>query len=147
MEKNKIQAIVLISLFVIAGIIWFYPRLKNSDIVPGEKAKKYELVSMEELEYIRDYFDDQKQKEAARPRLVWARDPFHLPLPAPGKATFSIEGLRLTGIAVDPGGRIAIINDEIVREEEELFGVRIVTIMKDSVIVEKDGKKFRLKIY
>lgn len=147
MEKNKVQAIVLISLFVVAGIIWVYPRLKKKDAALPATIKKYEVVSIEQLDYARRFFDSQKQKEAARPRLAWVRDPFHLPPPVPGKATFSIEGLQLTGIAVDPGGRIAIINDEIVREGDEFFGIKITTIMKDSVVVEKNGEKYRLKIY
>lgn len=81
------------------------------------------------------------------------RDPF---LPLVGKdgrflldtgLTYSFDELELSGILWDPQGKSsALINDQIVTRGESVYGFKIKTITKDSVIFSKEGKEYILKL-
>lgn len=148
MEKSKIQAVVFILLISIAGVFWLSPFLKK-----GSQAKRdigttgYEIMDVKEITPSEDFFETQKQLEEKRQKLSWSRDPFHLSPKAAEKTGPSVEGLKLSGIAADEKGKIAIINDEIVREGDSILGIKITKITDSNVTVEKEGKSYNIEIY
>lgn len=143
MEKSKTQNIIFGALLLAGAIIWIYPLFKGKDDLPQAKLEKYTVTEMQEPSVREDFFRIQKEKQAKRPQLLWGRDPFQLPLVKGGEGS----DLVLSGIAVDEKGKIAIINNEIVRENDVMFGAKIIQIKKDSVTIERDGKTSNLKIY
>lgn len=147
MEKNKIQGLIVITLFLVAFLIWLYPFLKKGGPASKIAGERYEIIDIAESGITENFFDVQKDLEEKRPKLSWVRDPFQLPPKGPEKMEFTIDSLVVTGIAIDEKGRIAMINDEIVREGDVVFGVKVIRITEDAVTVEKDGKNYDLKIY
>lgn len=65
-----------------------------------------------------------------------------------GEGAFSgAEGLRLEGIVFDPGEEsYAILDGQLVREGEEVGGVRVLEIGPDSVTVLSDGEPQELRV-
>lgn len=147
MEKNKIQGITFIALLLIGGLIWLSPHFKKQKPVSNAISEEYKFVGIKDLSVTEDFFKIQKRLEEKRPKLLWTRDPFKLQPKGSQKAEFGIDNLALSGIAVDETGKIAIINGEIVREGDVIFGIRIIKITEDTVTVEKEGKNYDLKIY
>lgn len=144
MEKNKIQIILFTVLMLAGAMLWIYPYFKKKGSAKETITGRYEVIEIKEPVYKEDFFTMQKQLEEKRPKLEWTRNPF---IP-PQKETKSTVGeLVLSGIAVDERGRIAIINGEIVREGDVIFGVKIIEITQDSVTVEGEGKSYTLKLY
>lgn len=146
MEKNKVQGIIVMVLFFTAFLIWVYPHLTKRGTISRTVAKEYG-IDIEGAISTEDFFESQKRLEEKRPGLLWTRDPFQLPPKGPQKAEFGISNLVLSGIAVDENGKMAVINDEIVREGDVVFGVRIIRIREDTVTVEKEGKSYDLKLF
>lgn len=143
MEKIKLQIIIMIALMLIGMAIWIYPVFKKIS-APRLKIKEYAI--MEDIVPIENFFKRQEILEEKRPKLILVRDPFQLP----SKeiiTEFTVESLKLSGIATDERGKLAIINDEIVREGDIIFGIKILKITEDKVIVEKEGEEYTLKIF
>lgn len=143
MEKNKIQAISFIAMLLAGIMLWVYPAIKKRIGSAEKGAEKYKVVDMARLDYSEDFFEMQKKMEGERPKQEWARDPFQLSLKEAGAES----ELRVNGLAVDEKGRIAMINNEIVREGDVILGVKVLKITDDSVIIQKDGKECELEIY
>jgi len=60
---------------------------------------------------------------------------------------YSPDELNLSGILCDPQGRSsAIINNEIVKEGESIYGFTIKNIVKDRVILSKSGKEYIIQL-
>ncbi len=57
-------------------------------------------------------------------------------------------GLTLEGIVFEPGkDSVAIINDQVVRENDEFDGIRVMKITQDAVVVLVDGEEKELVVY
>lgn len=85
------------------------------------------------------------------------RDPFVPLLTAEGQrihppgldegTAAGVSGLVLQGIVVDPrGDNYAVINGKILREQEEISGMRIVWIQPHAVTVLAEGQEHRLEL-
>lgn len=104
---------------------------------------------------------------AGGPSLAWGaydakgnRDPF-IPLLSPegiriyppgmgeGKIEGPSAGLTLNGILFEPPGQesLAIINDQVLQENDEFDGVRVLKIGRNSVTVLVDGEMQELVLY
>lgn len=60
---------------------------------------------------------------------------------------YSSSELQLSGILWDPQGKSsALINNQVVKVGESIFGFVIKDITKESVIVSKDNQEFILKV-
>lgn len=88
-----------------------------------------------------------KEKAAAQKTLLnqpWARDPFSPPenkdLQPKDRA------LKLTGLFVRSGKKIAVINSSFVKEGDTLQGITVLKIEDDRVLVNRDGKEYYLRI-
>ena len=55
-------------------------------------------------------------------------------------------GLELSGVVFAPGSRLAHINGKILGEGAEIKGYRLVEIARESVLLEKDGKRYILRL-
>jgi len=80
------------------------------------------------------------------------RDPF-MPLLTPDGRLLQIETrapsgeLRLEGIIFDKGGAsLAIINGAVVAEGEPIDDIKVIKIMENKIIFEKDGKAFEQEV-
>jgi len=60
---------------------------------------------------------------------------------------YSSDELNLSGILWDPQGRSScLINDQVARIGESIYGFTIKNITKDSVAISKNGKEYILKL-
>ncbi len=60
---------------------------------------------------------------------------------------YSSDELNLSGILWDPQGRSScLINDQIARIGESIYGFMVKNITKDSVTISKDGKEYILRL-
>ncbi|MBI3312505.1 MAG: hypothetical protein HYZ88_03155 [Candidatus Omnitrophica bacterium] len=86
------------------------------------------------------------------------RDPFVPLLTAEGQrihppgldeeTTVGVSGLILQGIVFDPqGDSTAVINGKIVREQEEIIGMRVIRIQPSAVVVLAEGQEHRLELH
>lgn len=81
------------------------------------------------------------------------RDPF-VPLVSKGGmyvsdayGISSIKDVRLEGIVWDePGGSIAIINGEIVKEGQEIGVLKVLKIERDAVVFDADGEVVKVEL-
>lgn len=143
MQKTKLQAIIMAALILIGASIWAYPVLKKIS-APKPKIEEYTII--EDTAKAEDFFKLQERLEEKRPAFSFSRDPFQLQ-PKEIITEFTVEGLKLSGIATDEKGKLAIINDEIVREGDTIFNIKVLEITEDKVIVEKEGKEYTLKFF
>ena len=81
------------------------------------------------------------------------RDPFRPLVDEDGRylleadVIYSSDELNLSGILWDPQGKSScLINDQIVRAGESIYGFTVKNITKDSVTISKDGREFILKL-
>ncbi len=81
------------------------------------------------------------------------RDPF-IPLVAQdgrylsdSEELISSDELNLSGILWDPKGRSScLINNQIIKLGESIYGFKIKNIAKDSVIVSKEGEEYIIRL-
>lgn len=92
-----------------------------------------------------DFFELEQRFQDERPQLEWVRNPFEFP-PKEVTKKEGLEGLNLTGIIYDKESPVAVINDIIVHEGEEIEGAKVLEIRSDSVVFEKEGKTYTLKL-
>ena len=81
------------------------------------------------------------------------RDPFRPLVDEDGRylleadVVYSSDELNLSGILWDPRGRSScLINDQIVRVGEFIYGFTVKNITKDSVTISKNGKEYILRL-
>ena len=55
-------------------------------------------------------------------------------------------GLELTGVVFGSGSRLAHINGKILGEGAQIKGYRLVKIARESVLLEKDGTRYILRL-
>ena len=67
--------------------------------------------------------------------LEWGRDPFALPPSSGGTGAKGDGEFLLSAIIFHPGGGAAIINNKILRQGDMIEGRRIMTILKDRVVL------------
>ena len=84
----------------------------------------------------------------------WGRDPF-VPIDFRQAAVTAKEKLApapksesywLTGVFYRRGRNLAIINRILVREGEEIFGMKVIKILPDRVLIEKEGEEIILRM-
>lgn len=75
--------------------------------------------------------------------LPWGRDPF---IPPPFGITDTGKGLELTAILYSSKESTAVINKKIVKVNDIIGNQKIVDIKKDYVILQHDGRSFRLEL-
>ena len=61
------------------------------------------------------------------------------PVPAPKPETPPV--FKVQGIMADPKGNVALINDKVYAEGDDLDGARILRIGLDAIVVSRDGKE------
>jgi hypothetical protein len=140
MEKNKIQASILIALLVVCLLVWILPSKRKAVEMSAKDLRGVYYV--EEFLPVNDFSEFKKSLEEKKPKIQWGRDPFQLSVDKTEEGE-----LRLSGVAVDEAGKIAIINNEIVREGDMILGAKVVEIKEDYVTIQKDGKTYVLKTY
>ena len=59
----------------------------------------------------------------------------------PAADTASKPALKIQGIMADPKGNVALINDKIYAEGDDIDGAKIVRISLDSIVISRDGKE------
>ena len=81
------------------------------------------------------------------------RDPFRPLLDEDGRylleadVVYSSDELNLSGILWDPRGRSScLINEQIVRVGESIYGFTVKNMTKDSVTISKNGREFILRL-
>jgi hypothetical protein len=80
----------------------------------------------------------------------WKRDPFLLekegvqPLKSTPDNLFA--NLRLSGIIWAKEGGCAVVNDWVVKVGDEVGGAIITEIQKDHLVLEKQGKRYLLRL-
>lgn len=67
------------------------------------------------------------------------------PTPAPQPAR-EVEW-KLTLIKYSPANRSAILNGQVVREGDRIARARVVKILRDAVMLELDGRRFRVTLH
>lgn len=90
--------------------------------------------------------------QSKRTKLPWGRDPFVLPQMQaktpevkPQSEEASVKPV-LRGISWSTQGGVALINDEVVAENEQICGYQVAKITRDSVLLKRDGRELLLKI-
>lgn len=64
-----------------------------------------------------------------------------------GEEFYSFSNLRLSGILWDPLGKSsALINNQIIKVGESIWGFKVINITKDSVTFFKDGKDYIIRL-
>ena len=87
-------------------------------------------------------YDDKARRDPFLP-LVDERGRYHLDTELP----YSSDELNLSGILWDPQGKSsALINEQIVKTGESIYGFTIKNITKDSVTLSKDAKEYILRL-
>lgn len=143
MKKEQKQVIAIVVLFTIAGLFFIKNFIFKKPL--GEKAGPEipgEVTTAEEQKEKIDFFVLEDVLKGKRQKLDWERDPFKLP----PKEVSRTEGLNLTGVIYDGESPVAVINDIIVHEGDEIEGVKVIKIEQNSVVLEKDGKPFTLEL-
>lgn len=60
---------------------------------------------------------------------------------------YSSDELHLSGILWDPQGRSScLINDQVARAGESIYGFTVKNITKDTVTISKNGREFTLRL-
>ncbi len=75
--------------------------------------------------------------------LPWGRDPF---IPPPFGITDTEKDFDLTAILYSSKEPTAVINKKIVKVNDNIGNQKIVDIKKDYVILQHDGRSFRLEL-
>ena len=57
-----------------------------------------------------------------------------------------VKNFNVTGISILGDTRFAIINDSVKKIGDEILGTLIIAINKNTVVIQKDGKEYTLKI-
>lgn len=143
MKKEQKQVIAIAVLFTIAGLLFIKTFFFKKPL--GEKAGPEipgEVTTAGKQEEKKDFFVLEEALKKTRQKLVWERDPFEFP----PKELERSEGLNLTGVIYDGESPVAVINDVIVHEGDEIEGVKVIKIEQNSVVLEKDGKPFTLEL-
>jgi len=90
-------------------------------------------------------------KEAFKPQpgsfdVAWAKDPFLLPQMKKEKESIQKTSLKLVAIMEGQEGRIAIIDNEVVKKGDIVGGEKVQSIEKDSVTLVRGGVKRILRL-
>lgn len=74
--------------------------------------------------------------------VAWKRDPFELPKPLEKKVQQTVGlPMRVSAIMDGKGGRVAIIDQQIVKRGDEIGQERVVGIEADRVILAREGSQ------
>ena len=146
MEKNKIQFIIFIILIVFGTLLWIYPLLKDKSSTKQEKMDEYKILEVEGSISFESFLDYQKRLESKRSNISWGADPFRIVRSGEEDGSY-FGGVVLSGIAADDKGKLAIINEEIVREGDTILDIEILEITENNVKIKRKGKIFILNIY
>jgi len=141
MEKNKIQTIILAGLALVIIIVWGYIFFRGN---VQDKPLTGKLLTKRNIRD--DFFLQQKKLEKGRPVFTWSRNPFCLK-PKRIIGVSAISEFKVSGIAADEKGRMAIINGEIVRKGDIILGIKIIDISENTVKVQKEGKEYILNVH
>lgn len=145
MKKEQKQILILIILICMGGLI-FAKVIFRAKVPSGEFQPPLPFDAEVSIETAKvDFFELEEQLKTSRPQLKWVRDPFHFS-PKKEIEKTDIGELNLTGIIYDKESPVAVINDIIVHEGEEIEGAMVLEIRSDSVVFEKDGKTYTLKL-
>lgn len=147
MKKTKIQGISLLALLFFAGLIWLYPALKKKPAASRIKKTAATNINIGTITTENNYFALEKELEAKRSKLIWSRDPFQPGKTEPIDIGSPLAGLKLSGIARDDQGKLAIINGDIVRAGDYIKNYTIIKIAEDYVIISIEGEEYTLKLY
>jgi hypothetical protein len=79
--------------------------------------------------------------------VAWKRDPFELPKPLERKAQeTAVVPMRLTAIIDGRAGRVAVIDQQIVKQGDRIGQERVAGIGSDRVILTREGSQRVLTI-
>lgn len=148
MRKEQKQLIIFIVLICVAGLI--FARI----IFKSGKAGKGLLVLHDRKEIAGevdkpaaklDFFELEEELKKNRPQLKWVRNPFQFP-PKKEVEKTDVGKLNLTGIIYDETSPVAVINDIIVHEGDEIEGVKVIKIETEEVLLEEEGESYTLEL-
>ncbi len=84
----------------------------------------------------------QSAKERPSMEVAWKRDPFELPKPLEKKVQQTVGlPMRVSAIMDGKGGRVAIIDQQIVKRGDAIGQERVVGIEADRVILAREGSQ------
>lgn len=87
-------------------------------------------------------YDDQGKRDPFRP-LITHEGTFG----DGAEGVESIDDIRLEGIVWDPaGGSFAIINGEIMKENEQVNNIRVTKISPNAIIISIDNKEYTINL-
>ena len=97
-------------------------------------------------------------KRMAAAALIWASsvslapgqsaplaDPMRPAVRGPAAGGLARDSLRLQGIVIAESRKLALIAGEFLEEGQQIYGVRILSIDRDTITVRRDGKTFVLR--
>jgi len=150
MDKKKIEFLiigVLIFLFLIFSIRAIL-RVTHSKPSVNEKILS-EKVSEEQKKESYNYPTLKAKLNLEVKNLTWRRDPFFRNKYVSDvfeEEVSEIENLYLTGIIWDEENPVAVISDEIVKENQTIGKLKVKRIYKDSVILFNGDKEIKLHL-
>lgn len=142
-KRNLIIAVALVAIFfLLIGRNLIFKKKAPSASSSAGSAQTASIGSVSALTNIRE---SQAIWEAqlARWDLDWKRDPF---MPAGSSAGASIP-LSLTGIVWDEKMPIAMVNDRVLRNGDEIDGYKVVQIKPSSVVLSSGQETFELPLF
>lgn len=145
MKKEQKQLIVFIVLICVAGLI-FVKVIFRAKAPSGEQKPALPFDAETPIEIVKvDFFELEEELKKNRPQLKWVRNPFQFP-PKKEVEKTDVGKLNLTGIIYDETSPVAVINDIIVHEGDEIEGVKVIKIESEEVLLEEDGESYTLKL-
>ena len=136
------QAIMLIAMVVALGIFFSDTiiQLFSKDATALSSLSKPSAVKGIDDSAIRALLDGPGADSLAFGPNQWSSDIFH------DRSKIFVSWFKVTGISKAPSGYMAIINEEIIKEGDNILGFRVTKIQDDHVHMMKNKDKITLEL-
>lgn len=149
MNRKKILFIGIFTLFIVLLLViyLFNNTLKHEEIVQQSVKKQSIQTNLQEITFPTYSYDAQKLRDPFAPLIVKREERKKGASPL---ESYDIEELKLTGVAKDKKGSLALIQAPdgrfyIVRENDRIgfSGGKVIRILKDGVEIKEDNRKLK----
>ncbi|GLI54215.1 pilus assembly protein PilP [Thermodesulfovibrio yellowstonii] len=149
MNRKKILFIGIVTLFIVllSVIYLFNKNSKHKEIVQQFVKKQSIQTNLQEITFPTYSYDAQKLRDPFAPLIVKREERKKGASPL---ESYDIEELKLTGVAKDKKGSLALIQAPdgrfyIVRENDRIgfSGGKVIRILKDGVEIKEDNRKLK----
>ncbi len=151
MDKNKKKAIITAILVVImAGNMFRVFVLKKK--IPGAVQAGTPAISQQAMTDNLSFLATVRQSENARSlqeaywAKAWARDPFAMS-DSGGDSSGNPDNFILSGIVWDGRMPVAIVNEKLLKVNDEIGGCRVEAILHSSVKLACDERSYELRLF